>query len=126
MSTQVTPHEFRAWTGQHMAYQGEPDLETLPSFMHHYSNCPLMLFTGSVDSNGRKVYEGDIVRMWIEDMTEDAKGFWWIAEVAYEKSAFRLKQVGFDYINEDAMLVHELIEHCEVIGNIYEPTKTNS
>ncbi len=57
--------KFRVWVEDsewivkgkpYMATQGEPDLETLASFMHHYADQPkLMQYTGL------KGYEGDIV-----------------------------------------------------------------
>lgn len=45
---------FRAWDDKqkYMAIQGTPDLETLASFMHHYSDSKfLMQSTGILDKN---------------------------------------------------------------------------
>jgi hypothetical protein len=55
--------QFRAWDEKqkYMAYQGDPDLETLQSFIHHYGDKELMQWTGFCDCNGKKVYDGDFV-----------------------------------------------------------------
>ena len=55
--------KFRAWDEKqkYMAYQGTPDLETVSSFMHHYSDAILMINTGAKDGNGTEIYESDII-----------------------------------------------------------------
>ena len=57
--------KFRAWdeSQKYMAYQGTPDLETIKSFMYHFGDKELMLFTGLHDKDGNNicVYDGDIV-----------------------------------------------------------------
>jgi hypothetical protein len=55
--------QFRAWTDEEeMVYQGEPDLETLESFIFHWGNKELMLWTGLYDSKGVRIYDKDILR----------------------------------------------------------------
>jgi hypothetical protein len=53
--------KFRAWTGEYMAYQGEPDLETIQSFFFHYGNCLILQHICSNDADGKPIYEGDIL-----------------------------------------------------------------
>lgn len=57
--------QFRCWDYKHhcFAVQGEPDLETLYSFMHHYgdrTDC-LTQWIGAYDCQGKPIYELDIV-----------------------------------------------------------------
>ena len=110
--------EFRAWCEKHkhMAYQGTPDLETLPSFLHHYSNAILMLNTGQVDKKGNKIFDGDILKVKWLDITK-------IYEVYLSKDrggfviAMENESGGFDEVYLARVIGQR---YCEVIGNKYE------
>jgi hypothetical protein len=100
----MSDYQFRAWTGEYMVYQGEPDLETLQSFMHHYGDSELMLWSGRVDKHGKKIYRGDRVRAGVDVFTvrSDHDGYL----ESYAKGV-----IPFDDIHPSAL---------EVIGNIFE------
>lgn len=114
--------QFRAWTGEYMAYQGEPDLETLQSFMFHYGDKELMLSSGLKDINGKLIYEGDIVEL-IESYDGESKykstlivAFDSGSFVLYDHNHFRTNKDGNDFM----CCLHESPGTIEVICNIYE------
>jgi uncharacterized phage protein (TIGR01671 family) len=113
--------KFRAWVTQtflapfvnesYMAVQGDPDIETLKSFMHHYGDEEkLMQYTGLKDKNGKEIYEGDVVHFF--RFLADKSGF--IGEVYFENGQFLLRP-------SITIIDCRLSDHdCEVIGNIFE------
>ena len=120
--------KFRAWNGayNYMAYQGEPDLETIQSFMHHYADQHLMEATGIFDKKGKEMYELDIVTYTVScgngnaSVYQDKKGrYVFHAIVLFENGAFIAKQIRRDgkltYGFPLSVLAKEII-----VGNYYQ------
>lgn len=101
----MSNHVFRAWTGEFMAYQGSPDLETQASFMHHYGGEELMLRTLWEDSQGRPIFEGDVLEHDDKEWTVRLDFDGWVC------NAFGCPQL---------QLSEEIASNSNVLGNIYE------
>ena len=105
--------KFRAWiqklTGGYMAYQGEPDLATLESFIFHYGDKPLEQFTGCYDKNNKEIFEGDIVN------GLSFNGSYKYGQVIYQGNQFIIIPIG--KISEGTS---DDFNSCEVIGNIHQ------
>ena len=79
-------------------------------------------FTGLLDKNGKKIYEGDIVRHpyvapIFRDLVESKDGDGVTSEVVFHDGAFVVKYDENDFIYLDAFTRHRYIE---VIGNIHD------
>lgn len=72
-SAYLSVKKYRAWdeSQKYMAYQGSPDLETLQSFMHHFSDKQLMQSTGFQNKSGQEIFEGDIMTYTVNCLSED-------------------------------------------------------
>ena len=81
-------------------------------------------FTGLTDKDGRKIFEGDIVRL-----TDEHNEIEWTAVVVFGNPngeynwGWQLKAIGEFDGNKDILLCVDMEEsgaYCEIIGNIYD------
>lgn len=78
------------------------------------NSCELMQDTGLLDKNGKKIFEGDIVKV-RNDYKQVGELFHeFIGKVEFGSASF--------VINQDDCIKHHrwLYYECEIIGNIYE------
>lgn len=113
--------KFRAWDGRYMhlpglsdhwlsptgdVYEDATKKYDTPHTEIERSKATVMLWTGLLDTNGKEIYEGDVVVNnninWTVDFYD---GSFVIREIGKETNKWHI-------IGEDT--------HCEVIGNIYE------
>ena len=109
---------LRAWDKDRMVYQGEPDLETLQSFIFHYGDRPLMLWTGQTDDceglNKRKVFVGDILKHNYSNLMN------WLVTSKY--GCIGIQNIGIDGYLGDFFYQNSPYFYADrtIIGNIYE------
>lgn len=81
-------------------------------------------YTGLTDKNGRRIFEGDIVRL-----TDEHNEIEWTAVVVFGNPngeynwGWQLKAIGKFNGNKDILLWVDMEEsgaYCEIIGNIYD------
>lgn len=79
----------------------------------------LMQFTGLKDKNGKEIYEGDIVRVYIPNYT----GEYIMATIEFCSGCFGIRVAGNPILNNAVgqfKAFNENTEGIEVIGNVYE------
>ena len=115
--------KFRAWYGlrEIMVYQGDEDLETLQSFIHHYGDSDLMQSTNILDKNGKEIFERDYLKY------SNDFGYESIHKVFRVSGGLSINAHPDD-INKKTPFYNacadnqtkQYMEQCEVIGNTYE------
>lgn len=120
--------KFRAWTGGKMMYRslcdrswytdsigGKCIKDAHPMDTSIYK---LMQFTGLLDRNGKEVYEGDVVQYKKHDgyLLDDFTGVvtWDLTQLIVSNESSTL------YLADVDELQHDVLNHLEVVGNIYE------
>ena len=117
------PIKFRAWYDEReiMVYQGDEDLETLQSFIHHYGDSDLMQSTNILDKNGKEIFESDYIKYSNEYGKEH------IHKVTRVQGGLVIN-VHSDDVNRYTPFysacadnqTKQYMKQCEVIGNTYE------
>lgn len=86
-------------------------------------------YTGLKDKNGKSIFEGDILRLWVEDDNEfdPIKKYRAVVEFGNPNAeynwGFQLKMIDRMAFNEDILLWVDMEDtgaFCEVIGNIHD------
>ena len=109
---------FRAWDEKKKIMKSGKSLKELcirardGGFKHWDDSVPIMQYTGLKDKNGKKIYEGDIIK------------FIWKAYLNNGVIRFNSKLARFDTVDYNGdIILNEVADYGEVIGNIYENSK---
>lgn len=101
----------------YIAYQGQPDIETLSSFIYHFGNCEISNYIGILDKNGNEIFSNDIIRLTSYfGFNSD------ICEVYYDEKMCRYSLKDLSNRNCGIPLNARNSKYYEIIGNKYRDT----
>jgi uncharacterized phage protein (TIGR01671 family) len=94
-----------------MVCSGDPDLETVSSFFHHWGDHKIMRSTGRKDRNGVEIFEGD----YLVDKYEDEESLY---QVVY-CSRLMAWAVDASYAKDGSSIIsiHEFFGDCLEVKN---------
>lgn len=117
-----SPKKFRCWLAEYQQYacQGEPDLETLYSFIFHYGDKELEQCTGLKDKNGNLIWENDIVLfdgliVVVVEFYAGAFGYWLRKNKPHREFISFAGNPNFTFNS-----VMQMSSRHEIIGNVHE------
>ena len=130
MKEKIFKHKFRGWCAkqQFMAYEGTADLMSTQSFMHHFGDSILMLWSGYKDVNGLDIFEGDLIKSCncqIElALVFFSQGSFWYKEKSELDDEWHIAELGFlnNYGSEQCGILHWSCNRIsvEIVGNVFE------
>jgi hypothetical protein len=119
----IPKKQFRAWveSQKYMAYQGSPDLETIESFMHHFSGRVLMERSNFQSIDSKYIFEGDILsEKYKAEVYRDNNGAFCVRFHVNPKINKPMLLAAFIYTRKRAGTFDR---DGVIIGNIFESSK---
>ena len=92
-------------------YQREPKIEKFAVYTD-----TLCQYTGKKDINGRKIFEGDILRQYA-DTLEDGTNLYYVYKVVFSEDYTGFGGIG---LNDNELYLFDDTKDSEVIGNIFD------